>query len=835
MNPVSDASAAAFQKNMETWRPSEVHPVVPTLVLACGALTDEDYQSIKIHVEERISLGLPPGLVYWQRMETKESVTEEATAQLIVRFLSLDYVEELQAHGFLLDLPNRERPLDLQIIVVHKRDDKDGTVSSSFLQALGDNIKQVIGNSTTLRLVLVAIGEGPLDLGKETPFWPRFRLQAITSGWTIATSTRVLEECQNLIVSLITSELIGGIEYALEEEKLEIRSIACFWIGASALVADIAGMQDYVRLKVLQGLIHPIVSTGLTTLDRRNIEINIEGKVGEVQSLILSAASQIEKFRKHWKINLRKDEKGKDTAEIVDTPQERGIALNSSTKLSEKILKPVKNLATELREHYILLRDTLFQELKDVVRKQYESLEHRLEFFINPVRRSDEVWPLQELPPSGLAALAHAVEVAADCLYKSSDVVYAGLSYHRIGKDGYLNAVAVEDAQMVFGTHRRFRRNERTILSRWGFLFKMIPAWALLTGIITGFTQWTELCAAIVAFLFLAILATAEYALAQYSLYELWSRLMDGIIREIGNTVLRLLAKILRDYRLFMVGRLQELGAVLKDLVTLLEKVDLECQLRLADIGTKFSALEEERASIYWLADREVCDRWANDATRAAEGLGGRSVIEDLVARIIFAYMFERHPSLSCYQIYDKIETIAQQAVTALSNARLEFNIEQEKEHKSTPVEGLGLVGQSGERRELKLKRTTALDALWRLIRDEKVYVTDQQRKPKQVTGKEPLAFLNYNQLDICVLDEREEPLARGKRWQWLYSRGQPLGGGANTKSLTFIMTEDDAIWAVTAFGKNSPYWRPDAKVVRSRLKNEVGCVRALVEFRQAE
>jgi hypothetical protein len=72
--------------------------------------------------------------------------------------------------------------------------------------------------------------------------------------------------------------------------------------------------------------------------------------------------------------------------------------------------------------------------------------------------------------------------------------------------------------------------------------------------------------------------------------------------------------------------------------------------------------------------------------------------------------------------------------------------------------------------------------------------------------------------------------LREGKRWQWLWQRAQLLGdikkGG---KYFTLITLSSDAALE-GAYGKNSPYWRADWFVARSRLTHEIGCIRGVIE-----
>lgn len=816
---------------------SNTYQVVPTLVLGCGALSDVDFQSIKIGVEDRIGLHLPQEFVHWdwEPIQSDEEVTEELVSKVTAPFLTLDFVEEMNERGYIKYLPD-QKPLEFQIVVIHERShsDSDGAVSSKFLETLGSAINKRMAGRVKLSLVLVAIGDGPLELNSESPFSPRFRLGSITLGWMAAKKERILEDCQNLVINLVASELVLKFKAALKKEQ---REAAWIWVGASAVVVDVAGMQDYVRLSALGHLVHPVVEYELTPAGRQFIEQSIEQGVQAVKVEHLRQVQHLLGASKHnresWQIDLRKEDTGRFTARIS-----RIVPSFPLWRTLRMFLANPYGLAVELRNHYKLIRDELMRELRKTVLNQYDVLCKQFEASIEPPSQKDESWKLDEPLPFGLAAALHAVQFAGDSLLRSPDAMHRDWTYQRSGSDDYLGAVATEDATVVSDYDRQYRRNERLVLSPWGFLLKLIPAWPLLAAVLVRLFQWSDLGAGLVALLLLSLLATGEYVyVQQYFLRSLWlgnegvEGLRIKIERTIGDSTFGLATKVLRDYRLMMASRLKEVAWVLQNLYILLQKIDLECRRRVHELQIKFIASGNERGSVYWLSDLQTCSRWVDTIEKEIHVSQCRSIFKNLITWVVSSHMFRNERPPSHLQIYDRIQTIAQHAVNTVSNPRLEFFGEEEDNGESS----LSRPSQSElriEERTERAKRITAADALRRLIDNQSIYLDANRRQ--QVNGTEALAFLGYNELDICVLSEREEQLQQGKIWRWLYDRAVPLGGAQEAKPFAFLTVEHDSVWDVTAFGKNSSDWQSVEEgfiVTRSVLANEIGCVRTIVEF----
>lgn len=857
---------ANVTKDVQAREPTPEHQITPTLVLTCGALTNLETATLKAQVLERVGLVLPHGFVHWTALEAKEETLEKIES-VLVPFLKLDYIEELQARGLVQNLLDKDRDYDLHIVVVHKRSGQDDP--SQFLHDLGTKIRAMMAGGVRFSLTLIAIGDGALDLGEDNPFWPCFRLGSTSYGRFAVSDKRILEVCQNLLVTLVTSELIRAIEWHLGKDK---QGIAWIWLGASALVVDVPSMQDYVRLQVLHQLIERMVGIEPSKVELQAREREVELCVDRLQGENLADA--LTQLQSDWSIRVQI--KAHTTGTYL-TNRLLGEPELKSKDLYWKICKPDLNLAQALCNYYLQVRDGLVRFLGPRIRQRYEVLLGRIFALFDPppeYAKQAEEWQLKYPPLFGLATVTHAIETATEYLRKSADIVHPRLTYHRIGSDTYLDAVASEDAHLAHRNYIRFRRKERTFLSWFGFLVKLIPAWTLLTGFLIVFPQWgvlkwlmivlpnwpEEWCLALAAFLLLTFIATIEYYAWQIDLGKWWEAIKRATVSEIATTVLQITYKVLRDYRMLMVGRLQEIGTILRELINLLRKVDQEYWLLMARIQDKIAWQEKRQSSIYWLTDLATCERWAKKAIKNIDDVQmsvdetdkKRRPVFNIQARAILegilkygprlSYSRDPNQVLSHREIYSQIETIAQQAVNIASNeGRWEFYQEQGEEERAAaiaraPVGGLDVAGEPAQ--EPHYIRICELQALQRMVEGKPVYVLEKKDKYRLVTGREPCDFLRYNELDVCVLSEREELLKDGRRWQWLYQRAIPLGNGEKTRTFNFLTTADDSTWAVTAFGQYSEYWQKlkeyghEFKILRSVLPNEIGCTRMIVEFK---
>jgi hypothetical protein len=535
----------------------------------------------------------------------------------------------------------------------------------------------------------------------------------------------------------------------------------------------------------------------------------------------------------------------------------------------------VKNLLDKLHQHYLQLRDDLIQQLpKNILFTAYEQLSRKcLSAMEIKEGEKDSEDRVLRVHPFQLASAAHAARTAAEQLCKAADIVYPKLTFLRSVTANHLEAVANEDEWAVHRELVRFRRAERKVLSPWGFLFKMLPAWPLLTGIFIAVSQWPLLVIlfqdvsewgdrswAMLALFILSGIATWEYANEHQALKKIWRTRREKIEQEIvgQGTVLRLMSKVLHDYRLIIVSRLKQIACVLEDLVKLLRTESASCLERIGQIENRFSESRvSKRGSIYWLADKSVCDEWASQALDDIQQAQGMyRILQALIPGIIAEQIFPKERPPSHWRVYSAIDTLVRNAITIVSNAKLEYkkNLAHEKWEEEldrvNPIASTGSLPDAALQEKV-LRTITRSDALNELINIDLARICVELGKQEESSCPEPiyasfarstfepvsalrnLDFSQYNELDLCILRENEEDLMSGAMWQWLIRRSQPLGGGEKTKSFVFLTTASDAVWDVTTSGKNNPFWREEFQIIHSRTPNEVGCIQALVEFRQ--
>jgi len=615
-------SVPTTETNMDTWKPGNVHHLVPTLVLMCGAMTVKDAISIQVNVQERLGPNVPANAVRWERIKSVEDASEERIEGLLAPFLKLEYVEDLSAGGF-LDIPSREQLLDLQIIVVYNLKDQGEAVASLFLQSLETALGKLVSKGAKASLTLLVIGEGELDLGQQTTYWPRFRLQSRTYSGLEAERERILEVCQNLIVALITSELIRAIDYKVEPDK---ESVGWIWIGASALVVNLVGMREFVRQSIFHELVHPLIKAELTADVCHQIEVRMQNQVQALQAKNLASAMDIVS-NYGW---FAESEEGTRRITQMD--------LRPEDELTVKIFEPESNLSVDLSERYEILRRSLIKHLGERAGEEFEKLRASFAFRMDPRPEDydilDSVRLEKPLLP-GLAAATFAVEKAAEYMTKSRDINYPGLSPHPVGSGYYLAATAKLDANAIHGEYRRYRRYERTVLSPQGFFLKLVPAWPFLTAMILVLTDWDRILTGLLAALLLSGLGIVQFIGLRHSLANLWKRVRSDIQKTVRLSVLGVMANLLRGYRILVAGQLREMAFNLRNLRSLLAWEDAKSLRRIAESKAKSGAPFKGQTTVYWLADWDKCRDYVQKAIASAPLRDFHSSIAEIVAKSV--------------------------------------------------------------------------------------------------------------------------------------------------------------------------------------------------------
>ena len=664
MIPASDAmSVATIETNMDTWKPGDVHHLVPTLVLMCGKMDMKDAISIQVNVRERLGPSVPANAVRWEQIKSIEDASEERIKGLLAPFLKLEYVEDLSAGGF-LETPSKEELLDLQIIVVYDLTGQD-KADASFLQKMESALGKLLSKGAEASLPLLVIGEGEPDLGRQTTYWPRFRLQSRTYSGLVADRERILEVCQNLIVALVTSELVRAIDHKVGPDR---GSVGWIWIGASALVVDLVGMREFVRHSIFHELVQPMIKAEFTADVRHQIEVGMQDQVQAIQAKNLASAMSI--VSKHgW---FAKSEEGTKRITQMD--------LKPEDELTVKIFEPGSNLAVDLSERYEISRRSLIRHLGERAGEEFGKLREGFAFRMDPrpedydsildttrkVESQDTLLSLRQQLLPGLAAATFAVEKAAEYMTKSRDINYPGLSPHPVGSGYYLAATAKLDANTIHGKYRRYRRHKKTMLSPQGFILKLVPAWPFLTAMILVLTDWHRILASLVAALLLSGLGIIQFMGLRRSLANLWKRVRSDIQRTVRLSVLGVIANVLWGYRILVAGQLTEMAFNLKNLRSLLAWEDTKSLRRIAESKAKSDAHFKGQTTVYWLADWDRYDDHVPKAIASAAPRDFYSSIAEIIVKSVVGgdgqpTTASEKPEQSYRFVFNKIERWVEQ------------------------------------------------------------------------------------------------------------------------------------------------------------------------------
>lgn len=760
-----------------SWEPAVSHNITPTLIIACGGISEDDLRTLQYNLSLRLGLALypseqpklgfliPADVVLCKRIGSADQITKGTLAGFIAPFFQQAYLESLVARKILRGVPTREDPLCVQIIVLYE-DAKDQS-SENLLESLENEIPNAFEGYGIFSLVLVSLGEPSVGLASESHYWPRFCLQTTTSGGMIATRERIWEVCQNLIISLISSEVGRAINFCLEQDR---HSVKWIWIGAASLVSDVSGMYEYVRLTVLQQLIQALLADELPSGGRRWLD-----KWSQEQALLLRNANRRitlqlaenlgwdikPKLLKQRFAGLRQRLNGLakyfgwDAKFLREKEARLSVPLTPGVALREKIAMPDMDLAKILRDYYIQLRDQLERNLFEVVKAGYSRLLEEVATVMPARMMENDQAPVTELEdhrPGGLAAVLYAVEAIASAVKKSPELNLKGVSMHLAKSEYFLSRVADADANAILSEYRRYIRYARPILSPLGFLLKIIPAWPTLAALFFHYLLPDEQRSIIYSGLFLLVIGLVTYFYLKDKTMSFRKMLQKEQEQFAAFSGLGIAMRILHHYRMMVIAHLRSIAYTLRNLRVLLEQVRKDYQARVVHLESRFAEYDEvesirSQSAVYRLADLTSCREWAEVATRRAD---------QLLREVIVKEVFEKSRQ-SFNHVFNQMVIKSDEAVT--------------KEFDEGAIKGLQVHALIGKKKLLK---------------------------------------------------------ERG-HWKWLYEHAQPMGGGrvAKFKWLTIATVAIDAVFK-TAHGEKPEGWL----VARSLMSHEIGCINALVEYR---
>lgn len=767
--------------------------ITPTVVLVCGTIGGANARALKEQVFHRLDLQIPSDFVGWAQIpETfqKDTTALKQTVAAAVRpFLTVRYIKDLWERSFaeddirrqfLPEIPGGAKPFKPQVIVLHWNIGNNASVATSFLKDLETALREAFLGRANPTITLVSVGNSSPELPKDTLYWPRFRLQTITEGGFEADTAWLYENCVNLILALITSELQIDIQ---ERFGLKPKAIRWLWVGTSAVAVDVHTMRELVRQSVTRELLAPVLLQN--ELDA-SIEHDVVTKIEQLQKQLFDSGLDV-LTQQGW------------TFETI--PQKRTItsaALNLDSNLRSTLFKPVNDLngvvsagfqTGSLSNYYKDLRDTLKKALAAETNKAFAELCRYIRSILMITKESSPqdtspptnflANPLQDLPkkitqdefvtpeqePRGLKAAVEAARQASYQLYRSADLEKRDLYRCRIGTDDYLETVGELDEEALGIADLRYKRFRRSSLSPLGFVLKLLPAWPLLTTLLIMLLEWDEWLAALIAGVFLSALGIFEHLSLEDVAKKLRQTLVRNLEQKIAQSILGVLAKALRDYRIQTVARLREISHALSDLYVALDQEHTNSSEQAARWEKHLGELDKRRETVHWLSDLEQCQTWINAAVNNSRirGLGLRELIDSEI-------LAKKHPA-SYRNILNSLTRRVENLVreTFEDSKLLPFDLPS----RSISVE----------------QDTTQHD-------------TEQPRYPL---------------------------LKQAKVWEWLYQIAQPLGGMGGTQ-LNIVGVEHPAA-IQGALGEGSQYFKRRAPIpTRSRQKHEIICIRISAE-----
>ena len=476
-------------------------------------------------------------------------------------------------------------------------------------------------------------------------------------------------------------------------------------MGASALVVDQARMKEYLRLSILRNMVHPLVEMGLTPSSQQSLAQTITSKIVDLQEKVQNRAKEITSlsplggFEKKYDDTHSQWVKGHTLSNMVNRlvavlrhrpslapkPQEQMKTVTAvkeifalKKELVAEFMPPSENLAALLAGYYMNLRESLVQNLGEAENREYGRLLQLiiglLDVTFEPKDSSDEkraelksqLGRLREECPAGLPATIYAMECAIAALKNSPDLCLDNqpVPAHPMENDDYLTALAESDAAAIQGAYRRYFRFVHSLLSVPGLLLKLVPAWLLLTGIVRVIANWSEIKSALVAAISLAVVGGFEGIFwLVWQKERRFEEYQHQCEQRIANSVLRLIATVLRDYRLSSLRHLNDIQFALKKLQPLLTERYVEAQRQLTALKARYEIPDWDTTTIYRLSNLKDCDAWA---VKALEQTGPSGSISNPAARTIAEQIIGRRQPAAYYHVFHDIERIAQEQAAQL-------------------------------------------------------------------------------------------------------------------------------------------------------------------------
>jgi len=647
--------------------------LIPTLVIVAGFMPEHDRQLIQSNVSRRLGFDLelseqeklgfviPRDFVRWEFLRSVDEIKKESIEAFIAPFNQQAFWESINSRVLLQQIPADPDQREIRIIILFENAER---TSKDLLGALETELSKV-GDPIAFSCVLIAIGASGLDPSKLTFCWPRLGLVTQTGDSELVKRDRVVEVCENLILALVSSTLIQKIG---EKAGKNQESAKWIWVGASAIVSDVIEMDKYVHLSTRKQLIDPLLADTFSPGDQRWIDdwLQSNNQVNPGQIVMfddylwknaLSIAESLgwnikpkplstrfakirrllENLSQWLGLNLVFSESktqatclpiwpGEDLRNELAEPYRLA---EDSRSPRERVYNPVPDLGKIIAREYQRLRDVLSRDILDAIADEnngYFSFLRNVSALFRPHdARTAFSNPSQDEKPSGFAAVTYATAAAAAFLRKAIIVNLREVVPNVVQGDYYLSAAIAEPtAEGVYAAFRRYLRDKNSILSPFGFVLKLIPAWPFLTALMIYFRHTSALETTILAEIVLFVFGVILYIAYKSSVEAHRRKFLLEQEQNVALAALDTMVRVIQDYRMMVVSHLQTIVYTLLNLRSVLEAEQQNCIRETTLMEGRFSdydrvAATEEQSAIYNLANLPACQDWAGRACADSE------------------------------------------------------------------------------------------------------------------------------------------------------------------------------------------------------------------------
>ena len=247
----------ALVLDLESWTPSKKIFLTPTLIFRCGTASHLD--ALRDAANQRLAEYLNAGVFRWSAvLDPTGPISKVQISAETEQMLGQELWQELVDQEYVGYLPEPDRPMQVQFLVVcDAGQDVSSDAIVDWLTKLAAAIKSTnTGKRSLYSLSLLLLGDTSIDADKIQDYWPRFHLGKTAWGGMQVTEDQVMQVCQNVIVSLLTSEFANCIENAVGKNT---KSVSWIYPGASAILVDLQSTRDRYNPEVLGQFTRPLV------------------------------------------------------------------------------------------------------------------------------------------------------------------------------------------------------------------------------------------------------------------------------------------------------------------------------------------------------------------------------------------------------------------------------------------------------------------------------------------------------------------------------------------------------------------------------------------------